>query len=84
MNETAKMMMQRIYETGFAVDDMVLYLDTHPSDPEALKYYHYVASMRKDAISAYENQFGPLTASAVRDESKWTWLTENWPWEGEM
>ena len=42
MNETARTLMQRIYEASFAVDDIVLYLDTHPDDMNALNYYNYV------------------------------------------
>lgn len=83
MNETARMMMQRVYETGFAMDDMGLYLDTHPTDRDALNYYYYVANLNRDAVRAYENQFGPLTAGAVKNENQWTWLTGNWPWEGD-
>lgn len=84
MNENARMLMQRIYETGFAMDDIVLYLDTHPCDREALNYYHYVTDMRREAMEAYECQFGPLMPDGVRDDNKWTWLTECWPWEGEV
>ena len=31
-------LMQKIYELGFAMDDMALYLDTHPKDKRALNY----------------------------------------------
>lgn len=84
MNESARTLMQRVYETGFAVDDMVLYLDTHPCDRDALAYYQQVVKMYREAVEAYECQCGPLTAEAVRSLDSWTWLTEKWPWEGEM
>ena len=38
MNQKA--LLKIIYETGFAIDDTVLYLDTHPDCEEALAYYH--------------------------------------------
>ena len=25
-----------------------------------------------------------LTTDGVESDSKWTWLTDKWPWEGEM
>lgn len=84
MNETQRMLLQRIYESSFAMDDLILYLDTHPDDVEALSYYQYVVGMRDGSMEAYENQFGPLMADAVTDHTRWTWLTETWPWEGEM
>lgn len=83
MNDTANMLMQRIYETGFAMDDIVLYLDTHPCDQEAIRYYHYVTDMRREAMAAYECQFGPLMADAVKDDNQWSWLEGRWPWEGD-
>ena len=38
MNES-KDLMNVIYETGFVIDDVLLYLDTHPCDKKALEYY---------------------------------------------
>lgn len=84
MNETARLLLQRIYEASFAMDDVVLYLDTHPEDQDALNFYQYVVGLRKEAMDAYESQFGPLMPDAVTDSTKWTWLTERWPWEGEV
>ena len=37
-------LLMRVYETGFALDDILLYLDTHPSDQEAMNYYHMLIS----------------------------------------
>ena len=84
MNEAANMLMQRINEASFAMDDVLLYLDTHPEDLNALNYYHYVTQMRKEAMDAYESQFGPLMVDDVQSTDRWTWLTEKWPWEGEV
>ena len=30
--------LQRVYETGFALDDILLYLDTHSGDSQAMEY----------------------------------------------
>ena len=32
-------LLQAVYEASFAMDDVILYLDTHPSDQDALNYY---------------------------------------------
>lgn len=84
MNEAANMLMQRINEASFAMDDVLLFLDTHPNDLNALNYYHYVVQMRKEAMDAYESQFGPLMVEDVQSNDNWTWLTDKWPWEGEV
>ena len=47
MNETARKLMKRIDDASFAMDDVILYLDTHPDDRNALNYYRYVVALRK-------------------------------------
>lgn len=74
-------LMRQIMEVGFAMDDVVLFLDTHPENQDALRYYQAVRDMRNQAIAAYEIQFGPLRYADVTSSS-WDWVTEKWPWEG--
>ena len=83
MNE-ANSLMQRVYEAGFAMDDVILYLDTHPDDRNALNYYHYVVQLLNEAVNAYQAQYGPLMINGVKSGTEWAWLTEKWPWEGEV
>ncbi len=77
-------LMRRIDQASFAMDDVLLYLDTHPTDQEALKYYHYVAGLRKEALETWQAQYGPLLVDSVKNTDRWTWVTEKWPWEGEV
>lgn len=77
-----KALLNRVYEAGFAMDDVALYLDTHPSDQEALNYYYYVSNLQKEAVKAYEAQCGPLMFERVDSQSYWTWVNDPWPWEG--
>ena len=70
-----------IYTAGFAVDDTVLYLDTHPTDKVALQYYHKYNAIRQQAVKEYNTYFGPLTDESVESTTKWTWVEEPWPWE---
>ena len=74
-------LMRQIMEAGFAMDDVVLFLDTHPENQDALRYYQAVRDMRNQAIAAYESQCGPLRYADVTSSS-WDWVTEKWPWEG--
>lgn len=71
-----------INQASFAMDDAVLYLDTHPCDQAALNYYHYVANLRQNAKANYEASYGPLTAGQVRSDQRWLWIQGKWPWEG--
>ena len=75
-------MMQTVRETGFALLDISLFLDTHPNDEKAMDYYTKYQQMNKEARREYEKNFGPLTLSSVDTCNGWTWTQEPWPWEG--
>ncbi|MCI7804729.1 MAG: spore coat protein CotJB [Oscillospiraceae bacterium] len=66
---------------GFAIDEIVLYLDTHPNCQNALNYYHKYNELKREAVEEYNRLYGPLTAKQVRSREKWTWTNEPWPWE---
>lgn len=82
MGSCRSALMNQVYQTGFAVDDILLYLDTHPCDSAALAYYQHVRSLYQNAVRAYESQYGPLFMTDVDDQNYWTWINEPWPWEG--
>lgn len=74
-------LMKNVYETGFALDDVALYLTTHPTDCEAMNYYHYIQKAYQEAVRAYEASCGPLTDTSVTAD-QWDWINGPWPWEG--
>lgn len=76
-----ELLMRQIMEAGFAMDDVALFLDTHPENQDALRYYKAVRDMRDQSMAAYERRFGPLRYTDVTSSS-WDWVTEKWPWEG--
>lgn len=79
--QSKSQLMKQINEASFAMDDVTLFLDTHPDNMEALQYYKNVAAMRRNAMAAYQQQYGPLMIDQVTGNG-WTWETEIWPWEG--
>lgn len=72
-----------ITDVSFALDDVKLFLNTHPNCYEALKYYSDYQKIRNIAIKEYTYQYGPLSAYNVNICDKWSWCNEPWPWEGE-
>ena len=50
-----------INQASFAVDDVKLYLDTHPCDAAALEYFHEYDRVRNQALKEYAKYYGPLT-----------------------
>ena len=75
-------LLQFIYETGFAIDDIVLFLDTHPDDKKALAYYYKYKTLHSEAMKEYAQNYGPLLKTQVTSENCWTWNAGPWPWEG--
>lgn len=82
MNTNCNQLLQTIYQAGFAMDDVTLYLDTHPCDKDALCYYHYVTNLRNEAMAAYQAQCGALMIDQVDSCDYWSWVNDKWPWEG--
>lgn len=71
-------------QVSFAVDDILLYLDTHPCDREAMKYFREQSENRNLALKEYAKRFGPLTidTAVLCEEENWEWISQPWPWEG--
>lgn len=77
-----KKLLSFIYEVSFAIDDVVLYLDTHPCDKQAMEYYETYRRLRKQATEEYTRLYGPLNDENVTHSSYWSWVSTPWPWEG--
>ena len=76
-----KKLLRQIQVYAFAVNEAVLYLDTHTEDRAALAYYEKYRTLLKEAIRMYESKYGPLTMYGADASCSWTWVTDPWPWE---
>ena len=74
-------LMMRIYELGLALTETVMFLDTHPTDPEAINFYCEVKEKYNQAVETYSECYGPLLASNVSNENYWMWVATPMPWE---
>ena len=74
--------LQQINEVSFAVNDMLLYLDTHPEDQKALRYFSDISDRRNQLMAEYAEKYGPLTidSAAVSSENAWKWSQQPFPW----
>lgn len=74
-----------IYETSFAVNDLTLYLDTHPEDAQALAEFQAMHARRKTAMQTFEKKYYPLTVDCMSgSKDGWTWGSAPAPWQGGM
>lgn len=75
-------MLEWVQALCFTVVDMQLYLDTHPCDTDALAYYRDAVESYEKAKQQFEDEYGPLTATASLDCDRWAWADMPLPWEG--
>ena len=66
----------------FAIDELGLYLDTHPDDREALDLFHSYINLSRQGREKYEEMYGPLDRRYISANGKYTWINNPWPWEG--
>ncbi len=84
MNEKREMK-KRIDALAFAIHEMVLFLDTHPENKQAMDMLRDFRRRRREAIANYESKFGCFveTTADVNPTDYWHWLDSPWPWEKE-
>lgn len=68
-----------ISEVSFYLDELRLFLDTHPSNEEALAMYNEHAIKRKCLVDEYVECFGPLSYYDVNVGNRWKWVEYPWP-----
>ncbi len=85
MNKDKEQMLRNISEIDFALTDLNLYLDTHPSDKEALELFKKLAATLNSCVFDYEKSFGPLNARTNTDTRYFMWVSDDikWPWKRE-
>ena len=80
MKEREKLM-KRIQVCGFVLDELVLYLDTHPTDAAALGMFEKYSKMEKEAKEDYVEKFGPINTTDYDGKGRWKWVDGPWPWQ---
>lgn len=75
-------LLEFINQISFMLDDIALYLDTHPKCQKALETYGYYRKLRHDAIKDYSKMYTPLNKYNVNNENYFDWVDSPWPWEG--
>lgn len=75
----------RIVQTHqFSMHDLALYLDTHPTDQEALKRYLSHKEQWEQASAVFVRRFGALKTDQINAEDGWAaWSNTPWPWTKE-
>jgi len=81
-NEQAALF-DEIAQLSFALDEIRLFLDTHPDNRDALELYGKYGAKRRESVEKYTKAFGPIDAYNVNTENGWSWIDEPMPWRME-
>ncbi len=71
----------RMQVLAFAIQELAMYLDTHPEDQEALELYRQYQALYDKCAKEYGEKKGPMTHMMPVDHKGYTWLCDPWPWE---
>lgn len=94
--EDRNALLNELDAVSFCVNDLTLYLDTHPTDTQALDLFGQYLEKRKTLMEEFESKFEPLTIDCVKAEGMheaktecsyggqrhFTWVDGRTPWEG--
>ncbi|MGI6069804.1 MAG: spore coat protein CotJB [Blautia sp.] len=75
--EERERLQREIAKVSFALDDLVLYLDTHPTEEQAITLRQDLITKRKQLLGEFDRQFYPLTKDCIG-----LWTEGPMPWEG--
>ena len=82
-NERQRLLLD-VQKYGFAMWDLNLYLNTHPTDRNTMMLFDQYRNSYKRALEEYQNKYGSLSVSDTSaDGGYWAWNKCPWPWEGE-
>ena len=74
-------LLEQIMAYDFALYDLQLFLDTHPSDENALRDYKMAHEQSDNLRKQFQSRFGPLTARYLPNTTCWQWINDPWPWD---
>ena len=79
-------MMSQLTAVSFALNDLTLYLDTHPDCPKGTELFYQLLDKRLHLLSEFASKFYPLTQISMitghYDKDNYGWAEGPMPWEG--
>jgi len=70
----------KIMEIDFAINDLNLYLDMHPEDAEMYEKFKAYTNECIRLKDEYAKKYGPLTLEQTKS-NEYEWMKNPWPWD---
>lgn len=77
------LLLKRLQICEFVLTEVSMFLDTHPTDKEALAYYDKYSKKQQETLIEYTEEFGSVYHTKLKDPEVWDWVENPWPWEME-
>jgi len=79
-------MISELAAVSFALNDLTLYLDTHPDCPKGTALFYQLLEQRLNLLAEFTGKFYPLTQGSMitgdYDKNMYGWPEGPLPWEG--
>ena len=73
--------MRELQCVSFAMDELRLFIDTHPDCAEARELFTKYALERKELTERYNNEISPMGGYCPEESDSWRWVS-NSAWKG--
>ena len=77
-------LLRKITEVSFAMDELRLFLDTHPGCSAALSDFNSRMEQRAELISEYTEKYGCIDSYYPNTDNGWVWNCGPMPWKKEV
>jgi spore coat protein JB len=82
VNDQYYVMLKDLQAVDFTLVELTLFLDTHPTDLQALQQYNQFAGKRMEMAKRFEESYGPLCPwGHAYSRQPWQWIDTPWPWQ---
>ncbi len=67
----------------FVLTELVLFLDTHPDNYNAMEYFNHYNRIKNQMEREFSQKYFPLNIGLADCSKEWRWGMAPLPWEGE-
>ena len=82
MTQDQQNLMLSLQQTGLTMDDLRIYLDTHPNDDFAMQRFNESAEKYPTLLQEYNARYSPLLSICWQNgTAEWQWALTDFPWD---